>query len=85
MKQKIIAVFILATIVALALLSVLPIAAVLGIFAVVAFFALIGVLLYMSINAWAELEKKDPEKARKMWFDAICELESRRSQLLPGF
>ena len=85
MEKKIISVAILAVIVSFILLCVLPLKVVLGIYAVVAFIALIGVLLSMSINAWAELEKKDPEKARKLWFEAMCELEAKRSQMFLGF
>ena len=82
MKTKIIAVAILATIILFVLLSVFPLKIVIGICAAIGLCALITSLFVMSFNAWTKLEKEDPEKAKKMWFDAMIELYNRRR--MPG-
>lgn len=42
------------------------------------FFGVLFTIFMLGLKGWTELEKKDPEKARKMWAEAMFEIEANR-------
>lgn len=39
------------------------------------FFGVLFAVIMFGLQYWIELEKKDPEKAKQLWHDAICDME----------
>ncbi|MBR1756776.1 MAG: hypothetical protein IJ738_05700 [Alphaproteobacteria bacterium] len=78
MKKTALLVLVSVIIVSVVMFSVLPVRVVLLIFAAVGVVLIFGALLRMSLQQWVELEKEDPEKAKKMWADALMQIELNR-------
>ena len=79
--MKNLAISILVVMVVMAMFSILPAKVVVCILALAGVAVMFGSLLLMSLNYWSEFEKRDPERAHKMWIETMAQWEQQRQMM----